>query len=63
MLLAQLALSKGQSYDPARDFLRNGFGFSATQLNRLIDRKNRLAEARALAKQSQNPNTPPRKAA
>jgi len=63
MLLAQLALSKGQSYDPARDFPGNGFGFSATQLNALIDRKNRLEEARALAKQSQNPNTPLRKAA
>jgi len=64
MLLAQLALSKGQTYDPARDFpAENGFGFSAVQLNRLIDRKNRLQEARALANQSQNPNTPLRKAA
>ena len=64
MLLAQLALSKGQTYDPAIDFPpERGFGFSASQLNAFIDRKNRLEEARALAKQSQHPKTSFRKAA
>jgi hypothetical protein len=49
-LLAQLAYSKGEKYDPARDFppeiLRIGSDFSAAGLSRLINRNQRLNEAR-----------------
>jgi hypothetical protein len=41
-ILAQFALSKGEAYRPEAD----GIGFSPAQINRLIDRNNRLAEAR-----------------
>src|SRR5215471_5251363 len=50
-LLAQLALSKGETYRPEE----NGFGFSPSEINRLIDRNNRLNEARALLKAGQSP--------
>jgi hypothetical protein len=53
-LLAQLAHSKGEKYDPARDFppelLQIGSDFSAAGLSRLIDRNQRLNEARHCAK-------------
>jgi hypothetical protein len=57
-LLAQLARSKGESYDAARDypceFLPPQFDFSTAQLARLALHQERLAEARNL------PQTPPR---
>jgi hypothetical protein len=42
MLLAQLAESKGETYDPKSD----GFGFSTAELTRAIHRAKRLQEAR-----------------
>src|ERR1700685_1852413 len=49
-LLAQLAYSKGEKYDPANDFppeiLQIGSDFSSAGIRRLIDRNRRLAEAR-----------------
>ena len=49
-LLAQLAYSKGETYNPAHDFppsvLRNGSDFSPAGINRLIVRNRRLEEAR-----------------
>ena len=66
-LLAQLALSKGETYDPSKDFPpvagQNGFAFSAAEINRLLDRENRLNEARKLAGLDRNPKTPLKKAA
>ena len=66
-LLAQLALSKGETYDPSRDFPaekgQNGFAFSAAEINLLLDRENRLNEARNLAGLDRNPKNPLRKAA
>jgi hypothetical protein len=51
-LLAQLAHSKGEKYDPANDFppeiLQIGSDFSAAGLSRLIARNQRLNEARHL---------------
>ena len=41
-LLAQLSLSQGHAYDPARD----GFVFSSPEINAQIDRDNRLQTAR-----------------
>src|ERR1700683_3935634 len=52
-LLAQLAYSKGEKYDPARDFppeiLQIGSDFSSAGLSRLINRNQRLSEARHLS--------------
>src|SRR5580704_11919024 len=52
-LLAQLAHSKGEKYDPARDFppelLQIGSDFSSAGLSRLIARNQRLNEARHCA--------------
>jgi hypothetical protein len=51
-LLAQLACSKGEKYDPASDFppelLQIGSDFSSAGLSRLINRNQRLSEARRL---------------
>jgi hypothetical protein len=51
-LLAQLAYSKGKKYDPANDFppeiLQIGSDFSSAGIRRLIDRNQRLGEARRL---------------
>jgi hypothetical protein len=51
-LLAQLAYSKGEKYDPASDFppeiLQIGSEFSSAGLSRLINRNQRLSEARRL---------------
>jgi hypothetical protein len=51
-LLAQLAYSKGEKYDPARDFppeiLQIGSDFSSAGIRRLIDRNQRLNQARRL---------------
>jgi hypothetical protein len=53
-LLAQLAYSKGEKYDPARDFppeiLQIGSDFSSAGIRRLIDRNQRLTEGRRYAK-------------
>jgi hypothetical protein len=53
-LLAQLAYSKGEKYDPARDFppeiLQIGSDFSSAGIHRLIDRNQRLNQARHCAK-------------
>jgi hypothetical protein len=52
-LLAQLAYSKGEKYDPARDFppeiLQIGSDFSSVGIRRLINRNQRLNEARHCA--------------
>jgi hypothetical protein len=52
-LLAQLAHSKGEKYDPASDFppelLQIGSDFSTAGLSRLINRTQRLSEARHLS--------------
>src|SRR5580698_4896094 len=52
-LLAQLAYSKGEKYDPANDFpqeiLQIGSDFSSAGIRRLIGRNQRLNEARHLA--------------
>ena len=49
-LLAELARSKGETYDATPDFphltTKNGFEFSTAEINRLIDRIQRLTEAR-----------------
>jgi hypothetical protein len=44
-LLAQLNLSQGLPYDPAADQVQNGFVFSNAEINRHINRGNRLREA------------------
>jgi hypothetical protein len=53
-LLAQLAYSKGEKYDPASDFppeiLQIGSDFSSAGLSRLVNRNQRLNEARECAK-------------
>ncbi|MGA3235516.1 MAG: hypothetical protein ABSG03_04385 [Bryobacteraceae bacterium] len=52
-LLARLAYSKGEKYDPARDFppeiLQIGSDFSSAGIRRLVDRNQRLSEARRCA--------------
>src|SRR5580693_9374424 len=52
-LLAQLAYSKGEKYDPANDFppeiLQIGSDFSSAGLSRLLNRNQRLNEARRYA--------------
>src|ERR1700684_219824 len=52
-LLAQLAYSKGEKYDPARDFppemLQTGSDFSSAGIRRLVARNQRLTEARCCA--------------
>ena len=53
-LLAQLAYSKGEQYDPANDFppelLQIGSDFSTAGIRRLISRNQRLNEARQCSK-------------
>jgi len=48
----QLAYSKGEKYDPANDFppeiLQIGSDFSSAGIRRLIDRNQRLSQARHL---------------
>jgi hypothetical protein len=55
-LLAQLSLMNGLRYEPAADQGgdqgKNGFVFSIGEINRAIDRDNRLKEARSLAKET-----------
>ena len=45
MLLAQLSLANGQTYNPEQD----GFVFSSAEINRAIDRSNRLNAAKQAA--------------
>ena len=60
LLLAQQALAEGRAFDPSHDFPAHlGFAFSAPEINRQLDRRNRLQQARAL----QNPRPAHRKAA
>jgi hypothetical protein len=62
-LLAKLAYMKGDSYDPAPDFPmpepENGFVFSTSQINRIIERNQRLKDARFYAARSWNPDFSP----
>jgi hypothetical protein len=50
ILLTNLAKSKGETYNPATDPTNNGFGFSASEIARIIDRRRRLAEALSLSR-------------
>jgi hypothetical protein len=58
-LLAQLAASKGESYDIERDFPREAlppqFDFSTTQIARLAIHSRRLAEAKKQFQASPKP--------
>jgi hypothetical protein len=56
ILLSQLAKSKGETYDAAADLGSQEFVFSVAEFEQLIDRKQRLDEARALPKTRQNAN-------
>lgn len=49
-LLAQLSLLNGLPHQPDADETKNGFVFSIAEINRAIDRDNRLQEARNEAK-------------
>ena len=51
-LLAQLNLITGIPNDPAAGCEQNGFVFSNAEINRAIDRNNRLREARELQKEA-----------
>src|ERR1700723_142265 len=61
VLLSQLAQSKGEKYDPAVDFPPQLLGadsvFSPAAITRLIDRTQRLNEARDYAKTLGNPKS------
>src|ERR1700723_3601057 len=61
LLLSQLAQSKGEKYDPAVDFPPQILGsdsvFSPDAITRLIDRTQRLNEARDYAKTLGNPKS------
>jgi hypothetical protein len=61
-LLAQPAYSKGEKYDPARDFppeiLQIGSDFSSAGIRRLIDRNQRLNQARHGAENRWDPKVP-----
>src|SRR5580658_9295453 len=61
LLLSQLAKSKGEKYDAAADFPPEILGtdsvFSTASINRLIDRNQRLNEARDYAKTRVNPKS------
>ncbi|MDQ1470983.1 MAG: hypothetical protein QOJ99_2463 [Bryobacterales bacterium] len=63
LLLAELAQSKGETCVSADPDPENGFGFSTSELHLLIDRRKRLAEARALFATHKDPKTSSRKAA
>jgi hypothetical protein len=56
LLLAQLAKSKGEIYNPDADPSQNGFGFSTAEIYRLLDRNSRLEQARQLVKSRLNPS-------
>ena len=48
-LLAQLSLMNGLPYEPNADQGKNGFVFSIAEINRAIDRDNRLKAAKLAA--------------
>jgi hypothetical protein len=48
ILLARLAQSKGETWNPCHYFAENGFAFSTAEITRAIDRRSRLREAIAL---------------
>jgi len=54
-LLAQLSLASGAAYNSPADTLPNGFVFSTTEINRAIDRDNRLKQARDLNSSPKRP--------
>jgi hypothetical protein len=56
ILLSQLAQSKGETYQIAADFPSPEFVFSSAEIEPLMARKQRLAEARTLPKTRINPN-------
>ena len=56
LLLAELAKSKGETYDPAADRPSQEFVFSSGEFERLFHRRQRLDEARALPKTRISPN-------
>jgi hypothetical protein len=56
LLLAELAQSKGETYNPAADFPSGKFVFSSDEILRLIARNRRLSQARALPKTRPNPD-------
>jgi hypothetical protein len=56
ILLSQLAKSKGETYDVAADFQSPQFVFSTAEFHTMLDRKQRLDEARALPKTQRDPN-------
>ena len=69
-LFVQLARMKGQPYDLAADFpllagktFENGFEFSTPQINRLIERDQRLLEAIFYSKKGWQPDFPYQKQA
>ena len=59
-LLAQLSLSQGLPYNPAADHVQNGFVFSNSEINRYIDRNNRLREARKAMLGAHNSHSSPK---
>jgi hypothetical protein len=54
LLLAELALSQGETYDPTEDLGENGFGFSIPEILRLASRRIRLRKARQLYQPTPN---------
>jgi hypothetical protein len=56
VLLAQLAKSKGETYNAAADFPSPTFVFSTAEFETMLHRKQRLDEARALPKTQPNTN-------
>jgi hypothetical protein len=60
ILLAELALREGETYDPTEDLGENGFGFSAPEIMRLASRRIRLQRALAYQKQAAKPSTGPK---
>ena len=55
LLLAQLAKSKGETYNPAADFPSPEFVFSSAEIEQLLARQQRLEDARNLPKTRINP--------
>jgi hypothetical protein len=59
-LLAQLSLANGLPYEPQRDEpQRDGFVFSTAEINRAIDRGNRLESARDATRHQFRAAAPP----
>jgi hypothetical protein len=56
ILLSELAKTKGETYGLAADLASQQFVFSTAEIQQLMTREQRLAEARALPKTGINPN-------